>query len=359
METAPDPARRETRDHRGRRRPPRRLLLPAILAGVGLGFVLIPTADALLPAGGAGTSVLLAEASTLSHHVGPGPFRSPVDTLPVWEMRGDPASDDPVERGAYLARAGNCVSCHTEDTEARSGFMAGGKEIESPFGTFYGTNITPHPEDGIGRWTEEDLRRSLREGRGPDGTHYYPVFPYTAFTGMTDDDISDLYAFLQAIPPVARENRPHDLSLLAGLRAGVAAWKALNFREWRFEPDPSRDDDWNRGAYLSQAVAHCAECHSPRTRTGAVVDDMRYAGTPQGADGSRMPNITPHETGVAGWTERHMSRYLQFGMTPDGDFAGGSMAEVINEGTSFLTDDDLRALARYILSLEPIRNEVN
>lgn len=359
METAPDPAHRETRDHGGRRRPPRRLLLPAILAGVGLGLVLIPTADALLPAGEAGASVLPADASILSHHVGSDPLRPTMDTLAVWEMRGDPASDDPVERGAYLARAGNCVSCHTEDTEARSGFMAGGKEIESPFGTFYGTNITPHPEDGIGGWTEEDLQRSLREGRGPDGTHYYPVFPYTAFTGMTDDDISDLYAFLQAIPPVARENRPHDLSLLAGLPAGVAAWKALNFREWRFEPDPNQDDDWNRGAYLSQAVTHCAECHSPRTRTGAVVDDMRYAGTPQGADGSRMPNITPHETGVAGWTERHMSRYLQFGMTPDGDFAGGSMAEVINEGTSFLTDDDLRALARYILSLEPIRNEVN
>lgn len=326
---------------------------------MGLGLVLIPTADALLPAGEAGASVLPADASILSHHVGSDPLRPTMDTLAVWEMRGDPASDDPVERGAYLARAGNCVSCHTEDTEARSGFMAGGKEIESPFGTFYGTNITPHPEDGIGGWTEEDLQRSLREGRGPDGTHYYPVFPYTAFTGMTDDDISDLYAFLQAIPPVARENRPHDLSLLAGLPAGVAAWKALNFREWRFEPDPNQDDDWNRGAYLSQAVTHCAECHSPRTRTGAVVDDMRYAGTPQGADGSRMPNITPHETGVAGWTERHMSRYLQFGMTPDGDFAGGSMAEVINEGTSFLTDDDLRALARYILSLEPIRNEVN
>ncbi len=280
------------------------------------------------------------------------------DTLAVWELSGDPDSDDPVERGAYIARIGNCVVCHTADPSEETGFLAGGAWIESPFGNFYGTNITPHPEYGIGAWTEEDLVRSLREGRGPDGAHLYPAFPYTSFTGMTDGDISDLYAFLQAVPPVARENEDHDIAWFASIRLGLAPWKALNFREWRFEPDPDQDDEWNRGAYLTRAVAHCAECHTPRTRTGGLVEDLRYAGTEEGADGESVPNITPHESGIEDWSQRHLERYLQIGMTPDGDFAGGSMADIIAHATSFLTDEDRQAMARYILSLEPVDNQV-
>ncbi len=282
-----------------------------------------------------------------------------LDTLPVWELRGDPSSEDPVERGAYLARAGNCVVCHTEDPEEPAGFLAGGKEVPSPFGAFHSTNITPDPETGIGGWSEADFVRSMREGRSPDGTHFYPAFPYTSFTGMTDGDLSDLYAYLQAVPAVRQENRPHDLRWFATLGPGLAAWKTLNFREWRFEADPQRDEEWNRGAYLSQAVAHCAECHSSRTRTGAIVANRRYGGTSEGPDGQPSPNITPDETGIAGWSQRHLERYLEFGMTPEGDFAGGSMAEVINHGTGYLTPEDRRAIAVYILSLAPIRNEVD
>jgi mono/diheme cytochrome c family protein len=287
----------------------------------------------------------------------PGATASMTDSVPLWEVRGDPGSADPVERGAYLARAGNCVVCHTEDPADPAGFMAGGKEVPSPFGAFHSTNITPDPETGIGGWSRADFVRSMREGRSPDGSHFYPSFPYTSFTGMTDGDLDDLYAFLQAVPSVRQENRSHDLRWFATLGPGLAAWKTLNFREWRFEPDPDRDEEWNRGAYLSQAVAHCAECHSPRTRTGAIVANRRYAGTPEGPDGQPAPNITPDETGITGWSQRHLERYLEFGMTPEGDFAGGSMAEIINHGTGYLTPEDRRAIAVYILSLAPVPNQ--
>lgn len=305
-------------------------------------------------------SPLLSGASPVAEPAPPaaGGGASFPDTLPPWEVVGDPHSDDPVERGAYLARAGNCVVCHTEEDAPEEEFLAGGRAIETPFGTFYGTNITPHPEYGIGGWTEEDLARSLRQGVGPDGTHYYPVYPYPSFTGMTDEDVADLHAFLEAVPPVERENEPHDVRWFA-FRGGLALWKRLNLEDERFEPDPARSEEWNRGAYLVRAVAHCAECHSPRTLTGAVDDDMRYAGTPEGGAGDEsIPNITPaEETGIGEWTRRHFTRYLQIGMDPDGDFAGGTMADIIAEGTGHLTDEDREAIAEYLLSLEPVDHD--
>ncbi len=282
------------------------------------------------------------------------------DTLVgVVELRGDPESDDPVMRGAYLARAGNCVTCHTEEDAAEELFLAGGKPIETPFGVFYGTNITSNPEHGIGDWSEEDFARAMREGRAPDGSHYYPSFPYAAFTKMTDSDISDLYAFLREVPGVDRENIPHDIPWYAGFRGSLALWKMMNFEEGRFEPDPDRDEQWNRGAYLTRAVTHCAECHSPRTLSGGIDEGLRYAGTSDGPDGGSVPNITPHETGIGGWSARHLVRYLEFGMDPDGDFAGGSMADVISEGTSYLTGEDLAAIVDYLSSLDPIENEID
>lgn len=289
----------------------------------------------------------------------PDPSAS-ADTVLPWEVEGDPASDDAVERGAYLARAGNCIACHTVEDPEPEDYLAGGNPIASPFGTFYGTNITPHPEEGIGEWELEDLERALREGRAPDRSRFYPVFPYTAFTGMRDEDVADLHAFLQAIPARDRENRSHDLAWFA-LRGGLGLWASLHFDEGRFQEDPERGERWNRGAYLTRAVAHCAECHSPRTRTGGIDEDLRYAGTrePPGED-ETIPNITPHpETGIGDWSPRELVRYLQMGMDPDGDFAGGSMGEVISEGTSHLTDEDLEAIAEYILSLEPVHHDVD
>ncbi|AHE97042.1 cytochrome C [Thioalkalivibrio paradoxus ARh 1] len=264
---------------------------------------------------------------------------------------------DPVRQGEYLLRAAGCVSCHTEKRDDAP-FLAGGRPIASPFGTFYGPNITPDSETGIGGWTEADFERALRHGRSPSGRHYYPAFPYTSYTRMRRDDVAALWAYLQTVEPVHQENRQHDLAWYVRARPALAVWKFLHFRAGEFTPDSAASDEWNRGAYLSRALAHCAECHSPRTRTGGLDPDRRYAGA-RLADGDAAPNITPdRETGIGRWRPSHIVRYLDLGMDPDGDFAGGSMGDVIGEGTSHLTVEDRRALAVYLQSLEPIRHRV-
>lgn len=266
-------------------------------------------------------------------------------------------ASDLVRQGEYLLRAGGCVSCHTERREGAA-FLAGGRAIESPFGTFYGPNITPDPETGIGGWTERDFERALRQGRSPSGGHYYPAFPYTSYTRMKPDDVAALWAYLQTVEPVRRENQPHELTWFARFRPGLSVWKFLHFRPAVFEPDPSASEEWNRGAYLSTALAHCAECHSPRTRTGGLKPGLLYSGGRMGG-GDIAPNITPdRETGIGRWRATHLQRYLDFGMDPTGDFAGSAMADVISEGTSFLTDEDRRAMVVYFRALEPIRRVV-
>lgn len=267
------------------------------------------------------------------------------------------ADDDRVARGEYVLHAAGCISCHTEDDDDAP-FLAGGRPIASPFGTFYGPNITPDEETGIGDWTEGDLKRALKEGRGPDGKHYYPAFPYTSYTRMRDADIEALWAYLQTVEPVRKEDRDHDLDWFARFRPALRLWKMLHFQPGEFEPRESESDDWNRGAYLAKAMAHCAECHTPRTLTGGLDSDLLYAGN-RLPDGDAAPNITQdEETGIGSWRGRHLIRYLDMGMDPDGDFAGSHMAEVIRDGTSHLTDEDRRALAIYIFSIEPIHHEV-
>ncbi len=259
--------------------------------------------------------------------------------------------------GEYLLRAAGCVSCHTEKVEGAA-FLAGGRAIDTPFGVFYGPNITPDPETGIGLWSERDFARALRYGIRPNGGHYYPAFPYTSYTRMRDDDVAAIWAYLRTVEPVRRENRGHELAWYAGFRPGLRFWRFLHFRPGEFQADPNATAEWNRGAYLSQAAAHCAECHSPRTRTGGLDPERLYAGGRLGG-GDVAPNITPdRDTGIGRWRAGHLVRYLDLGMDPDGDFAGGAMGDVIGEGTSHLTDEDRRALVIYLRALEPIRNEV-
>lgn len=272
-----------------------------------------------------------------------------------------PASDteqtELVEHGEYVLRAAGCVSCHTrKDDDAP--FLAGGRAIASPFGTFYGPNITPDETTGIGDWTEEDLVRALQQGRGPGGRHYYPAFPYTSYTRMKREDIEALWAYLQTVEPVRKDNREHELEWYTRFRPLLRFWKVLHFRPGEFQPRDTESERWNRGAYLVNAMAHCAECHTPRTVTGGLDPERLFAGN-RLPSGDAAPNITPdEETGIGRWRGRHLLRYLDMGMDPDGDFAGSHMADVIREGTSHLTDEDRRAIAVYILSLEPIRHEV-
>lgn len=260
-----------------------------------------------------------------------------------------------VQRGEYVFHAAGCLGCHT-DTKNNGAPLAGGHELKTPFGSFFGPNITPHPTAGIGAWTEAQFHRALRDGIRPDGAHYFPAFPYTAFTGMTDADIGDLWAYLRTVPASAQPSRPHDLGFPFNIRLAMIGWKALFFKQGEFKPDPSKSAEINRGAYLVNALGHCGECHTPRNLAGGLDRDKWLAGGV--LDGGVVPNITPHaETGIGKWSPGDIIDLLKMGMTPDGDFVGGEMAQVSKEMAK-LTDDDTKAIVAYLKSLPPIYNAV-
>ncbi len=263
-----------------------------------------------------------------------------------------------VRRGEYIFNAGGCLGCHT-DTKNNGAPLAGGRALATPFGTFYGPNITPDPDHGLGQWSESDFVRAMRHGERPDGANLFPVFPYTAFTRITDADLRNLWAYLRSVPAVATPNRPHDVRFPFGVRPFLTIWKWLNFEPGVFRPDPGRPADVNRGAYLVEALAHCGECHTPRTMTGGLDTSRRFAGTADGPDGERVPNITPHPaTGIGKWSTGDLLDVLKLGMVPDGDFVGGSMGEVVRNTTGKLADGDLRAIVAYLKSLPPVDNQV-
>ncbi|MEX2496767.1 MAG: cytochrome c [Woeseia sp.] len=260
-------------------------------------------------------------------------------------------AEEAVARGEYLIHAGGCVTCHTmEGDNAR--LFAGGRPLESPFGTFYSPNITPDTETGIGGWTDDDFVRAFWEGVSPRGEHYFPAFPYTAYTGVRADDLLAMKAYLFSREAVAQSNREHDLSFPASSRLAAAAWKSRYFEPGRFQPDPEKTEQWNRGAYLVRHLGHCGECHTPRTRFGALQDSHELQGNPDGPGGETVPNITADpEDGIGDWSLRDIEYFLDIGMLPDGDFTGGAMAEVIEDSTSPLTEDDRLAIATYLKSL--------
>jgi mono/diheme cytochrome c family protein len=262
-----------------------------------------------------------------------------------------------VKRGAYLFAAAGCATCHT-DTKKKGALLAGGRAIKTPFGTFFGPNITPHPKHGIGKWSDEDFIRALREGIAPDGSYYLPVFPYPSYTGMTDTDMKALKAYIFTLPAVARASRPHEVGVPFRWRALQPLWRSLYFKPGPFKPDPSRSGKWNRGAYLARAVGHCGECHTPRTLLGGSDNARFLAGTEDGPDGESVPNITPDpETGIGKWTPDEIADLLETGGTPDGDFVGSLMAEVVESATGKLTAADRATLVIYLRSLPPIRTK--
>jgi mono/diheme cytochrome c family protein len=261
---------------------------------------------------------------------------------------------DAVARGAYLVAAAGCASCHT-DAKNHGAPFAGGRALATPFGTFYGKNITPAPRFGIGTWTEEQFHRALREGIDDDGHYMYPVFPFTSYTGMTDQDIADIYAFLMTQKPVAERAKRHEVKFPFEYRQLLWFWRTLFFTPGPLAPVAGKDEEWNRGRYLVEAVAHCEECHTPRNFMGALERDQGFAGNPQGPDGQKTPDITPDpETGIGKWSLDDIIGVLKNGITPDGDSVGSGMADVV-EGTGKLTDADRHAIAVYIKSLPPRR----
>lgn len=257
-----------------------------------------------------------------------------------------------VERGKYLADAGNCLSCHTRENGEP---FAGGVAFETPFGKIYSTNITPDVATGIGSWTQQDLRRAMHEGVAPRGRRLYPAFPYPSYTKVSDEDVDAIYAFLQTLPPVSYV--PPGNGILFSQRWVMRIWNALFFEPGRLEPDPAQSTDWNRGAYLMEALGHCGACHTPRNRFMAEIRDRAHQGgviTDHAADGSSRRwfavNLTSASNGLAAWSEDDLFRYLHTGFSRRaGTF--GPMNSVIVNSLRHLTADDVRAMAGYIKSL--------
>jgi len=273
---------------------------------------------------------------------------------PAWPAFAQ--SSDSLVRGEYLVRAGECFSCHTVPGSTP---LAGGRALATPFGTFYSPNITPDRETGIGNWTDADFVRALRKGVRPDGSNYFPVFPYPSFTGISNEDALAIKAYLFSLAPVHQQNRPHEVSFPFSLRFLQTGWKMLFFTKGPFRPDPHADAAANRGAYLATALGHCGECHTPRNVLGATRKGRRLAGTLDGPDDDPVPNITPDAaTGIGNWSIEDIAETLKSGATPLDSKVKGAMQEVVADGTSHLTDADREAIARYLKTQVPIANSV-
>jgi mono/diheme cytochrome c family protein len=260
------------------------------------------------------------------------------------------------KRGEVLFQAADCAACHT-DVKGGGAPLAGGRPLKTPFGTFYGPNITSDKRYGIGAWSEAEFRRALRQGIGRGGEHLFPVFPYPAFTGMSDQDVADLYAYLQSRPAVAEASKSHDVSWPFSWRFLQVFWRWLFFSEGPLTPTAGASAEWNRGRYLAEAVVHCPECHTPRNFLGGLKTSLAYSGNPDGPDGMKVPNITADaETGIGKWKLDDIGDLLKTGQTPEMDFVGSGMAEVV-KGTAALSDSDRHAIAVYLKSQPAIHTE--
>ncbi|OVZ91612.1 gluconate 2-dehydrogenase [Yersinia frederiksenii] len=260
------------------------------------------------------------------------------------------ANADLIARGEYLTKAADCVACHT--TKDGKPF-AGGLAFKTPMGTLYSPNITPDKATGIGSWTDEEFLRALHEGKGKNGENLYPAFPYTSYTLLKDDDVKAIKAYLFSLPAVHQPNRENDMPFPFNQRWGLWFWNLVNFDGQRFEPDSSKDAQWNQGAYFVEALGHCGECHTPRNITMGMKDSKAYAGTE--IDGWTAFNITsdPH-AGIGGWSQEQIVQYLRSGHVDGKAQAAGPMAEVIENSTRHLTDSDLNAMAVYLRTLKPL-----
>ena len=250
-------------------------------------------------------------------------------------------------KGELLFHIGGCTNCHTAKDGA---LLAGGDPIATPFGNFIAPNITPDPEPGTGRGSRADLVRAMREGGDAAGPPLYPAFPYTSYTRMSDEDLAALKTYLDSVPAVRQEARPHELRFPFNLRWGLYLWQWLFFTPERFAPDPVRDAVWDRGAYLVLGPGHCGECHTPRTFYGVLDWSRPFAGGQIGKE--RVPDITPAKThGLGEWSSSDIATLLKLGMTPDGDFVGSDMAKIVNNGTGKLPQPDLDAIVAFLQSL--------
>jgi len=268
------------------------------------------------------------------------------------------ASQQEIARGRYVFGATGGCGCHTAKGQPAN---AGGRRYDGPFGTVYSSNITPDRETGIGSWTDEQIVTATRLGRRAHGEPLLPVHPYPVFNGMAAEDLKALVAFLRSVPPVKRANQPKRIAVPLFESVFLPAWLAA-FAPRETPPPSAPTAGVPRGEYLVRAVAHCGECHTPRTLTMATDNSRFLAGNPKGPEDQAMPNITPDpDTGIGKWTVEQIADYLGTGNKPDGDVAGGLMGEVIDgtlAGYKDLTQGDRVAIAQYLKTLPPIRNKI-
>ncbi|WP_413777674.1 c-type cytochrome [Thalassovita sp.] len=254
-----------------------------------------------------------------------------------------------VERGAYLARASGCIACHTDFANGGAP-LAGGLALKTPFGTLYAPNLTTDPVHGIGSWNQAQFARAVREGVSPDGHAYYPAFTYPFYVNFSDQEIADLWAAFQTVPPVAQPSRPSGMSFPFNQRWGLKLWRAVFLKPPRTAPVAGKGEVWNRGRELVEGATHCAACHTGRNIAGARnTETERFQGSDALPGGEKAPAIDHVTLRKKGWDVASVAYALRTGIMPDGDVFGGSMGEVVRYGTSFLTEADQTAIATYLM----------
>ena len=259
-----------------------------------------------------------------------------------------PANAEQIRRGAYLARAGNCQSCHTQVGAAP---YAGGEGIQTPFGVVYAGNLTPDKKTGLGSWNASQFWRAIHNGRSKDGRWLYPAFPYAQYTRLTREDADDIFAYLRSLPAVEQRNRDHALRFPFNTQMALAAWRALYFKPLRHHERSEQSAQWNRGLYLVEGLGHCASCHSPRNALGAAIIDRQLSGSMMPSEQWYAPSLlSMAEAGVMNWPTSDVVQLLQSGQARQAHVSG-PMASVIFGSTQYLTDEDLTSMAVYLKSL--------
>ncbi len=258
------------------------------------------------------------------------------------------AAQSQIERGKYLAQAGDCIACHTVPGAK---IFSGNRPMPTPFGTLYAPNITPDRETGIGKWTADDFHKMMHTGRGPDGKLLYPAMPFASYTKVTRADNDAIFAYLRSVPPVRLATREHDLRFPYNNRSLLIGWRTLYFNEGEYQPDRSKSVEWNRGAYLVQGLGHCAMCHTPINALGGSSQEEAFRGGLIPMQNWYAPSLTSNkEAGLGNWHIQDIMDLLQTGVSNRGTVYG-PMAEVTYNSLQYMTDEDIRAMAVYLKAL--------
>ncbi|AYC34373.1 cytochrome c [Pseudomonas cavernae] len=257
------------------------------------------------------------------------------------------ADEQLIERGKYLAQAADCVACHTVEGGAE---YAGGLPLESPFGTIYGTNITPDKTHGIGNYSAEDFYRAVTQGERADGSKLYPAMPYTSYHLLKREDSDALYAYLMSRPPIARPNPQTDLAFPFNLRFGLAFWNMLYKNRVQLQPADGKSEQWQRGQYLVEVLGHCGECHTPRNALGALQQDQRLQGGVLA--GYLAPSLLADDLAARGWSSEDLTTFLKHGISAQGSVFN-EMYPVLHHSSQYLPLDDHKAMATYLLGDQP------